>query len=188
MTEENRTHLKYGGIAGGVLYVGNLILKKIGLIKSDEDKKAEKDASELDKLASGNAGKINKQNPFLSFNPNYWLTIFAQIKKDRKVSSFNSVQMNLLLNPNLSNGKGYNQNLGRLIDIVGGAKKTWYLPDTEEDVFGAFRQMKSQLQISKFSAEYFNFFKSDVLGYLKTFMNDEQLQKIYNIVKSKPLY
>jgi len=38
------------------------------------------------------------------------------------------------------------------------------------------------------SSEFNNFYKTDLLAYMKTFMNSEQLQQIYNIVKTKPLY
>lgn len=188
MTEENKTLLKYGAIAGVTLYVGSLVLKAVGLIKSDEEKKAIADAEQIEKGASANAQKLDVNNKFLCFNPNYWLTIIAKVKKDKKIVNFSVPQLNVLFNPNLSNGKGYNVNLGVMIDILGNAKKTWWLPDTEEDAIGVFRALKTQLQIAKLSSEFNNFYKTDLLAYMKTFMNAEQLQQIYNIVKTKPLY
>jgi len=188
MTEENKTLLKYGAIAGGVLYVGSLLLKAVGLIKSDAELKAEADAAQIEKGAAANAQKLDVNNKFLCFNPNYWLTIIAKVKKDKKITNFSMPQLNVLFNPNLSNGKGYNVNLGAMIDTLGSAKKVWWLPDTEENVIGVFRALKSQLQIAKLSSEFNNFYKNDLLAYMKTFMNAEQLQEIYNIVKTKPLY
>ena len=62
------------------------------------------------------------------------------------------------------------------------------MPDTEEKVYGVFRLLKSQMQNSYLVYRFYELYKIDLLEYLKTFMNTEQLAQVQTIIKNKPIY
>jgi hypothetical protein len=179
--------LLYGG---GALALGFLVYKfaqKIGLVKTKEEEEAAKNAASLDTGASGNANVVNASNPALSLNPKYWLAIFKKYQKDNKKTNLTIAEISKILNPDFTNGKSYNVNLAATADLIWNSKKVFFLPDKEEKTYGAFRSLRNQAQVSKMADIFFDAFKTDLLGYMQSFMNDTQQAKIYEIVKSKPL-
>ena len=60
--------------------------------------------------------------------------------------------------------------------------------DDENSVLDVFRNLQTQYQLS-FLARIFSFFyKKDMLSYLKTFMNDDNLKEVLEIIKNYPQY
>jgi hypothetical protein len=60
--------------------------------------------------------------------------------------------------------------------------------DDEEAIYGVFRAMKTQSQISAL-AKRFNQLKSkDLYGYLKDYLNEEELLNVKKIIDQKPKY
>lgn len=185
MTEKQNNILFFGGLA-----IGGIFLYKIGtalgLIKTAEEKANEEDAYKLTAQSNADASKINIANPMLSFNPNYWTTIIKQWQKQNNKTAVTVGELNKLLNP-IVNGKTYNINLAAYCDRVYNAKKIWFRPDTEADVFGVLRSLKNQAQLSKMASVFLEYYKTDLLEYIKSFMNDAQQAQVYNIVKTKKL-
>jgi len=186
ITENTKKNIVFFGGIVAALFVGKKLLESIGLLKTSEDQKNEQEATALNQGASGNPRKVNAKNPALSLNPNYWLTLLDTYKK-KKGGNLTINEINKFLNPDLSNGKSYNINLAALADQIMTSKSVWWLPDQEEKTWGAFRKMRSQAQVSKLSAIFAEHFKTDLLGFIQSFMNDEQQAKLFTILKTKPL-
>jgi len=58
--------------------------------------------------------------------------------------------------------------------------------DDEEMVFNAFNKLRNQAQVS-YIAELFQKDKRDLTTFLKSFLNTEEMAKLYRIVANKPL-
>lgn len=175
----------FGGIAI-VLFLGKKLLEGVGLLQSAEDKKNQEQAAALDSGAAANPSKVNEKNPALSLNPRYWLTLM-DIYKKKKGGNLTVNEINKFLNPDLSNGKSYHVNLSGLAERVMQSKSVWWLPDQEEKTLGVFRNLRSQAQVSKMAQTFSDLYKTDLLGYIQGFMNDEQQAKLFAILKTKPL-
>lgn len=187
MQKETRDNIIFFGGIAVVLFAGKKLLEKLGLLKSEQDEQNEKQATALNEGASGNPSKINDKNPALSLNPRYWLTILDIYKKKKGGASLTVTEINKFLNPDLSNGKSYHVNLSGLAERISQSKSVWWLPDQEEKTIGVFRNLRSQAQVSKLASTFSDLYKTDMLGYMQGFMNEDQLAKLFALLKNKPL-
>jgi len=186
ITENTQKNIVFFGGIIAAIFVGKKLLEGIGLLKSSEDIKNEQEAGALNQGASGNPRVINTKNPALSLNPSYWLTLLDTYKK-KKGGNLNINEINKFLNPDLSNGKSYHVNLSGLAERVMQSKSVWWLPDQEDKTMGVFRNLKSQAQVSKLASTFSDLYKTDLLAFIQSFMNDEQQAKLFTILKTKPL-
>lgn len=186
MTEKQNNIVFFSvlGIAGFALFRA---FQKFGLIKSQADIQNEADARALDSGAALDPRIVNPKNPAASLNPQYWLAILKAYQTKKGIKNIDQKQFNAIFNPDFSNGKGYHQNLTDYATQVWDSKKVFFLPDKEDSTYNVFRKLRNQAQVSKLAATFSELYKRDLLGFIQSFMNDEQQAKLYAILKSKPL-
>ena len=176
------------GLLIGAFLVGKKLLETFGILKTTEEKAQEEQVKTLEEGTSADQTQI-QQNANLALTPNYFMTI---------------LKFTLNKNPQYKNGsketktalaKKYIQaNIGdptiylKYAEDIAKAKNVWWLPDSEEKAFAVFRLLKSQQQISYMAYRFYEKYKIDLLEYLKTFMNTEQLAQVQTIIKNKPLF
>jgi len=63
----------------------------------------------------------------------------------------------------------------------------WGFNDDEPAVYGAFRSLKSKAEISYMAFAYQKMFKIDLLVDMRARLSDSELEKVRNIIASKPV-
>lgn len=145
------------------------IMQKFGLIQTGAEAKEEQATTQ----ASGSSTEVDFNNPMLSFNPNYWQTIFKDIvKKNNKVFVDWKIQKIPLNYYDLAN---------QVYDAKG------FFHDDNEKLYSVFRNIQTQYQLSNV-AFYFDLkYKKDMLEYIKSFLNSDEIERIFDMVKNYPL-
>lgn len=176
------------GLLLGAFLVGKKLLETFGILKTAEEKEQEEKVKTLEEDSGGDQTTINtKAN--LSLTPNYFMTIFKyQLNKNPKFKTYTQSQKDAAIKVYVKNYLGDTAAYLKLAEIISKSKSVWYYPDSEEKALGVFRLLKSQAQISYLSYRFFELYKTDMLEFLKTFMNTEQLAQVQSIIKNKPLY
>lgn len=158
-------------LAGVGLYAVKQVGEMIGLFKTKEEEEQEQATEQ----GSQTATQTNVNNPFLAFNPNYAPTLVRAYNQKFKPKIFNGV---------------YNMVFSQLqyLEFVKLLAKANGLDDKEEQVYGVFRQLTTQWQLSLLAGLYLYFQKKDLLEYLKSFLNPEEMAVVLNMVKNYPQY
>jgi len=142
------------------------VAQKFGIFQTSEEKQSD----DVTKKASGSATKIDKNNPFLSFNPNYFITIGKAVAKQFKV-----------------NFKFQTQNID-LISLTEQIKTSYgWFHDDNEKLYSVFRTIQTQFQLSAIAFYFQKVYKKDMLEFMKSFLNESEMKKIYDIVANYPL-
>jgi len=176
------------GLLIGAFLIGKKLLTTFGIIKTAEEKEQEQKVKTLEEDSQGDQTIIN-QKANLSLTPNYFMTIFKyQLNKNPKFKTYTQSQKDAAIKVYVKNYLGNPASYLKLAEIISKSKSVWFYPDSEEKAFGVFRLLKSQAQISYLAYRFFELYKTDMLGFLKTFMNTEQLAEVKDIIKNKPLY
>ena len=145
------------------------LMQKFGLIQTASESKEEQATTQ----ASGSSTEVDFNNPMLSFNPNYFQTIIKDIKnKNNKAVVVLDIQRGTLNYYDLSN---------QVYDAKG------FFHDDNEKLYSVFRNIQTQFQLSNV-AFYFNLkYKKDMLEYIKSFLNSDEIERVFDIVKNYPL-
>lgn len=168
-----------------IIVVGKKLGQKFGLFTTKEDVKAEN----LEQGSTGDTEVIDKTNPALSLNPNYYKTIAKEyntkqikLKKPQlKAADFTkllSIQPSVY--PNL-----WNLQLDKVVFDIRNSKGIF--DDNETALFSKFQMMKSQFMISYVSNLFQKMYNKDMWSYIQEFTSNDEQAKIYNIIKNKPL-
>ena len=190
MAEQKEFPIKNVIYIGGAI-VGLIVVKKIletiGVLKTAEEKLAEQKSGNLETGSTGDTSTIDKSNPALSLNPNYYKTIFSYINKlraQKKLSKLTGDQIGKILGNQMGGNflTAFKNYAGRIYQSKG------IFNDDESRLYSVFQAMPTQLQISYLSSVFTQQYKKDMLDYIKGFTNEEERAKIFDIVKNKPLY
>jgi hypothetical protein len=176
------------GILIAAFLAGKKILEALGILKTKEEKEQEVQVEVLEEGTSQDQTQLQtKAN--LALTPNYFTTVlkFLLSKNPKFKTQTEAVKLETIKNYMKLYIGDVNTYLNYAKDISK-SKQVWYLPDTEEKVYGVFRLLKSQMQISYLTYRFYELYKIDLLNYLKTFMNTEQLAQVQTIIKNKPIY
>ena len=65
---------------------------------------------------------------------------------------------------------------------------TGYFNDDEQAIYGVFRAMKTQSQISALAKRFNELKGQDLYSYLKNYLNEEELLTVKKIIDTKPKY
>ena len=65
---------------------------------------------------------------------------------------------------------------------------TGYFNDDEQAIYGVFRAMKTQSQISALAKRFNQLKAQDLYSYLKNYLNEEELLTVKKIIDQKPKY
>ena len=60
-----------------------------------------------------------------------------------------------------------------------------FFNDDEDSVYAAFQKCPAKVDVSKMSAFFLTKYSQDIYSYIENFMNEEELQKVQTIIKSK---
>jgi uncharacterized protein YktA (UPF0223 family) len=141
----------------------------IGITKSQDTKNVEGATGK----ASASSLDIQSDNPYIAFNPNYASTIIKAYNNKYGAGKFNS------------NYQSYKK-LVTAADKLYDAKGLFH--DNNDEAYSTFRDIQTLFQLSQL-AWYFNNKKGrDLLEYLKTFLNDSEMQPILDQVKNYPAF
>ncbi len=70
----------------GIVFIGKKVFEKLGILQTEDDKIAK----DLELNSGGNIADVsNNAPPGLALNPNYWISIFANINKNLKAQKKN---------------------------------------------------------------------------------------------------
>ncbi len=100
-----------------------------------------------------------------AFNPTYWTELSRAGKKFRYYPE----------EPGLARAK-----------LIWDSNGAWYQNDNEDKVYGVFSSASSLSSISTIAYWFQKKYKRDLLKYLRSFLNDREMRKIYAILKTKP--
>jgi hypothetical protein len=162
------------GVEIALAIAGIIAIKKVmemfGLIKTAEEKRVDKATADANQSAdTGN-------NPMLSFNGNYAVTLIKDfIKRNPREKWFNNWQLQF------SNAD--------YVDMAKNIKDSYgYFNDDEEKLYSVFRRINTQYQLAILSSLFYALYKKDMLEYMKSFMNANEMQPIIDIVSNYPKY
>ena len=169
-------YIKYAFWIGGA-YLGFIALKKIGETFGLLQTKEEQFLDTASEKASGDSTiATDTNNPFIAFNGNYaYALVKAFYKKYPKGKWMNNAQLGMSKTDYLNLAKG-------LYNASG------VFNDDEDSVYGVFRKVQTQYQLSILSGIFYFFYKKDLLEYLKGFMNADEMDKLLQMVKNYPQY
>lgn len=167
----------------GVGYLAYKAIKGLaetfGIIKTQ----AQQQIDTTTQSAGGSTIEVQSSNPFLSFSPQYavslitaWQKKYPNKKWDNKMQmKFDTLQY-----------KGYGIKPDGFADRIYKAKGLF--KDDENSVLDVFRNLQTQFQVSQLARFFSAYYKQDMLSYLKTFMDDGNLKEVLDIIKNYPQY
>lgn len=156
--------------------MGFIALKKLGETFGIFNTKEENLVEEGTEGAGASATQTYTNNPYIAFNPNYAPLIVKAYNKKYYPKIFNGTY-----NMVFSQGQYIN-----LVNQLWAGKDLFN--DDEEKIYGVFRQITTQWQLSLLSSLFFYFKKKDLLEWLKGFLDANEMAVIFNIIKNYPQY
>ncbi|MEI6508573.1 MAG: hypothetical protein WCO54_08800 [Bacteroidota bacterium] len=177
-----KEYIKIGAYLG-IAYLGYKAIKNIaetfGLIKT----KAEEQIDTGTTSAGESTIEAQSNNPYLSFSPQYALALIKAFNKTYPKKKWdNKMQMKF----DTSTYKGYGVKPDGYADRIYRAKGIF--KDDENSVLDVFRNLQTQFQISQLARFFSFYYKQDMLSYLKTFMDDNNLKEVLDIIKNYPQF
>jgi hypothetical protein len=168
-------YIKIVALIGGAFLaykaVKNLA-ETFGLVKSEAEEKIDKGTEQ----AGGSTIEAQSSNPYLSFSPQYIFALKeAWTKKYPKKVWEGTKQLKF-------DATAYKKFADTLYNAKGIFK------DDENSVLDIFRNLQTQFQVSQLAVFFSFFYKKDMLAYMKTFMDDDNLKEVLEIIKNYPQY
>lgn len=148
-----------------VLFVVWVLMKRLGLIKTETQKKLEKETAENVKQLTSVEG-VKLFDPALYKNSQYGYAYLVPQDQANKWAD-------------------------KIFDAFGfvnfSQKMIWdWFGDNEEQIYSVFRDITSQIQISQISDAYATRYSRDLLGDINSNLNDKEKSFLWNIIKNKP--
>jgi len=69
-----------------------------------------------------------------------------------------------------------------IYNAFGGAGRSWLTDDDEEGVYGAFKKMKNQIQVSQVAYQYKILSGKSLLGNISSYLSEEEANKVSTMV------
>lgn len=148
------------------------LAETFGLIKT----KAEEDIDTGTKGAGESTIDAQSNNPFLSFSPQYINALVKEYLKKYPKKKWNAKLQNKF------SADEYKEFAIRINKAKGIFK------DDENSVLDVFRNLQTQAQVSALAWSFSYLFKQDMLSYMKTFMDDDNLKDVLDIIKNYPQF
>lgn len=174
-TKQVISYVKIGAILG-IAYLGYKAIKNLaetfGLVKSEAEEKIDTATTS----AGGSTIETQSNNPFLSFSPQYTTALVAAWQKKYPNKVWNAKQQfkfDTMIYKNFA-------------DTLYNAKGIF--KDDENSVLNIFRNLQTQYQVSFLAMIFSFFYKKDMLTYMKSFMDDNNLKEVLEIIKNYPQY
>jgi len=177
--------LNIGLIIGAVL-IGRKVLQSFGVLKTAEEQKNIEQSGAITYGSETLPQKTDVTKPNLAFSPVYHNVIIAEYNKKNNIKSGIALTetRQKFMPVDKTKPKEWVQQLDKIAKDIYDSKGLFN--DNEEKVFNAFNLLKNQAQVSWVSG-IFQRNKRDLSTFLKSFLNDEEMAKLYRIVANKPL-
>lgn len=170
-------YIKYAFWAAGA-YLGFVAIKKIGETFGLIQTKAEANVEQASAATAADTTQAASEtaNPAAALNPNWGEALIKAFKAKYPKKVWDNVKQS-----KLTAAQFY-----KLAQQLDWAKGTFN--DDEDSVYNVFRQLQTQYQVSQL-ARFFNALsKKDLLEYLKSFMNSDEIDKVLTIISKYPQY
>ena len=171
-TDKTGTYIKTAfqiALAVGAAIALKKLFDFIGITKSAETQKVDSATGK----ASASSLDIQSDNPYIAFNPNYAGTIIKAYNDKFGANKFNSAYQSY-------------KKLVTAADKLYDAKGLFH--DNNDEAYSTFRDIQTLFQLSQLSWYFNNKKGRDLLEYLKTFLNDNEMQPILDQVKNYKAY
>jgi len=177
--------LNIGLVIGGLL-IGRKVLQSIGILKTAEEQKNIEQTGAIIAGSELTPTKTDITNPALAFNPKYNNVIIAEYNRKNNITTAAGMAATRqkFMPVDKSKPASWGSQLFAIRTEILNSKGLFN--DDEEMVFNAFNKLRNQAQVS-YIAELFQKDKRDLSTFLNSFLNNEEMAKLYRIVANKPL-
>lgn len=171
-------------IAAGL--VGRKLLQTFGVLKTAEEQKNIEQSGAIIAGSELTPTKPDASNPALAFNPKYNNVLIADYNRKNNITTAAGMANTRLKFMPIDKTKptGWGSQLITVAKEIYNSKGLFN--DDEQMLFNSFNKLRNQAQVS-YIAEIFQKDKRDLTTFLKSFLNDEEMAKLYRIVSNKPL-
>lgn len=177
--DEVKEYLKIGIYAAGAFFAFKALknlAETFGLIQTGNESDLDTGS---DNAAGDSTAAYPSDSPMKAFNGNFSTALIAAYNKEYKPKIFNAPQQLKISQADMIN----------LATQIFKAKGLTIVNDDNEDaVYSAFGSIQTQYQLSILSSVFNYFFKKDLLEYLKSFLNADEMQPIIKKVNNYPKY
>ena len=174
------------GLLIGAFLVGKKLLETFGIIKTAQETQQQQQAQSLETSSEQTATQVDTSKPLLSLKPNYDTLLIVKYAKKLGLPNNTATYQNLrkqFMPLNKLEPTAWPSQLKKVAnDII---KSKGFFNDDENKLYNAFNQLKNQAQMRDV-AYIFQQNKKDLVTFLKSFLNDEELAKVYRIISNKP--
>ena len=148
------------------------LAETFGIIKTKEESGLETATEQ----ASQSSTEASSSNPLLSFSPLYSNALVVAYQKKFPSKIWDVSKQEKIDRPKF---------LELAADILD-AKS--YFNDDEDKLYNVFKIIQTQFQLSLLSRVFSTYYKKDLLEYLKSILNADEIAPILNQVKNYPQY
>lgn len=174
------------GLLIGAFLVGKKLLETFGIIKTAQETQQQQQAQTLETTSEETPTKVDTSKPLLSLKPKYDTLLIVQYAKNLGLPNNTNTYINLrkqFMPLDKTKPTEWPTQLKKVANDIINAKG--FFNDDENKLYNAFNQIKNQAQMS-YVAYIFEQNKKDLVTFLKSFLNDEELAKVYRIISNKP--
>jgi len=168
-------YIKIAALVGGAYLAFKAIkglAETFGLVKSEAEEKIDTATTS----AGGSTIEAQSNDPYLSFSPQYIYALKKAWAKKYPKKVWNGREQLKF------DSDAYKKFADTLYNAKG------FFKDDENSVLDIFRNLQTQLQVSQVALFFSFFYKKDMLAYMKTFMDDDNLKEVLEIIKNYPQY
>lgn len=168
-------YLKIGLYMAGA-YIAYKAIKGLaetfGIIKTKEETGLETATEQ----ASQSSTEASSSNPLLSFSPLYSNALVVAYQKKFPSKIWDVSKQEKIDRPK------FLELAKDILDAKG------YFNDDEDKLYNVFKTIQTQFQLSLLSRVFSTYYKKDLLEYLKSILNADEIAPILNQVKNYPQY
>ncbi len=147
--------------------------QKVGIFQTAEGKEVE----EATEGASQSSADVREKNAYVAFAPRYATSLIVAWNKKFSPKKWDAKKQLGFLT-----AKKTDEFVKRMYNSKGLFK------DNPNAVYSVFREIQTQYQLSVISYFFTSVYKIDLFEYLKSFLDENEMDKIINIVKNYPQY
>jgi hypothetical protein len=173
------------GLLVGAFLVGRKLLQTFGVVKTAKEEEQESNVNQAESGSVTQVSTVNPKNPSLALNPRYHFTIMADYVKKKGKTKPSPDDLKKVYSPFPGSNIFYDVALQGIAKQIYDSKG--FFNDNEEKLFDAFQKTRNQAQISYVSGVFQRDYKRDLFSFLQKFLSVEELDKVYQIIKGKPL-
>ena len=161
------------------------MLQTFGVVKTKKEEEQEANAIQAETGSVTQSNTVNPSNPSLALNPRYHFTIMMEYIKKKGKTKASAEDLKKVYSPFPGSNIFYDVALQQIAKQIYDSKG--FFNDNEEQLYDAFQKTKNQAQISYVSGIFQRDYKRDLFSFLQKFLAPDELSKVYQIIKGKPI-